>query len=551
MVARLEPGIEPGIALRGEFADIVEWPVETHAGSWLDGARDMRKHLLDFRPRDDMHCVGVEDGIHGRNRPVVIIHIQSQWWKDVGKLHFIQPGLYAGQVLRQLAGLPFQVWQFAAKMHDMLSGTTGDLQYTLASCENLFQYGEDGNLVDFAGFGKRFHEFFLQIEYADSGRNFMHTPSIKIVEDISEIPATGWDALTEGNPILSHAYLYALQASGCTAVAFGWQAQHITLWQNDQLIGAMPLYVKMNSYGEHVFDFAWAQAYHRHGLHYYPKLLCAVPFTPATGPRLLVAPDMNGNEVRSTLLKHALQYAEDNGLSSLHCLFLNETDLQVAKGMDMMVRQDVQFHWHNAGYKSFDDYLAALSRDKRKRIKQERRKVRESGIKLRCITGDIATEADWAFFASCYMHTRQTRFSPPALNEDFFQRIGKSLPQHTLLVIAYREGRPIASAMNIVTRDVLYGRSWGAFEFHSGLHFEACYYQAIEFCIANGIKTFEGGAGGEHKLARGFLPVTTHSAHWLAHPRFAEAIENYLDRETDAISEYVDELNERSPFKRN
>jgi predicted N-acyltransferase len=231
-------------------------------------------------------------------------------------------------------------------------------------------------------------------------------------------------------------------------------------------------------------------------------------------------------------------------------LFLDEADAQEAQAQGMMLRQDVQFHWQNRGYRDFEDFLAALSRDKRKRIRQERRKVQEAGIELQCVTGEHATAEQWAFFASCYAHTRQMHHSPPALNDDFFRRIGATLPQHTLLVIASREGRPIASALNIVTRDVLYGRSWGAFEFHSGLHFETCYYQAIEFCIAHGIKTFEGGAQGEHKLARGFLPVTTRSAHWLAHPQFARAVEDYLQRETDAISGYVDELNERSPFKR-
>lgn len=399
----------------------------------------------------------------------------------------------------------------------------------------------------------------------------MNTPILKIIEDLGYIPAADWDALAGNDPFLSHAYLSALQASGCATAEFGWQAQFITLWQDERLVGAMPLYLKMNSYGEHVFDFAWAEAYQRHGLRYYPKLVCTVPFTPVTGARLLAVSD----EVRAMLLRHALELARDgivkadigastptltlplqgggddrkSGVSSLHCLFLDEADARIAQSAGMMLRQDVQFHWQNVGYRNFDDYLAALSRDKRKRIKQERRKVQEAGISLQCVTGDHATPEQWSFFASCYAHTRQTRHSPPALNEDFFQRIGASMPQHTLLVIASREGKPIASALNIVTKDVLYGRSWGAFEFHSGLHFEACFYQAIEFCIAHGIKTFEGGAGGEHKLARGFLPVTTCSAHWLAHPQFAQAVEDYLQRETEAISEYVGELNERSPFR--
>ena len=383
----------------------------------------------------------------------------------------------------------------------------------------------------------------------------MNAPKLKIIENLADIHAAQWDALAGKDPFLSHAYLYALQQSGCATAQFGWRAQFITLWQNEELLGAMPLYLKMNSYGEHVFDWAWAEAYQQHGLRYYPKLLCAVPFTPVTGRRLLAAPGAQGDKVRALLLGSALQFAKESGVSSLHCLFLDEAGTEEAQAQGMMLRQDVQFHWQNSvhlenrDYRDFDDFLAALSRDKRKRIKQERRKVQEAGIELQCVTGDKATEDQWAFFASCYAHTRQIHHSPPALNTDFFQRIGATLPQHTLLVIASREGRPIASALNLFTGNVLYGRSWGTFEYHSGLHFETCYYQAIEFCIARKLKTFEGGAQGEHKLARGFLPVTTRSAHWLAHPQFARAVEDYLQRETGAISEYVDELNHRSPFK--
>ena len=377
----------------------------------------------------------------------------------------------------------------------------------------------------------------------------MNALTLKIIEDLADIPAAQWEALAGKDPFLSHAYLYALQQSGCATAHSGWQAQYITLWRDDRLLGAMPLYLKMNSYGEHVFDFAWADAYHRNGLHYYPKLVSTVPFAPVTGARLLAAAGPESNEVRARLLVSALQFAKDAGVSSLHCLFLNASDAREAQAQAMMLRQDVQFHWHNPGYGNFDDFLAALSRDKRKRIRQERRRVKDAGIQLQCVTGENATEDQWSFFASCYMHTRQLHFSPPALNADFFRRIGATLPRNTLLVIASREGRQIASALNIITDDVLYGRSWGAFEFHPGLHFETCYYQAIEFCIAHDIKIFEGGAQGEHKLARGLLPVTTTSAHWLAHQQFARAVEDYLQRESDAISEYVDELNERSPFK--
>ena len=364
---------------------------------------------------------------------------------------------------------------------------------------------------------------------------------------MTDIPAADWYGLTGESPMLSHEFFHALQESGCATPKFGWKAQFLTLWQGDQLVGAMPLYLKMNSFGEHVFDFAWADAYYRHGLPYYPKLVCTIPFTPVSGRRLMAAT----TEVRGQLRKQALQYAKDIGVSSLHCLFLDEDDAAEAQAQGMMLRQDVQFHWQNPGYRDFDEFLSTLSRDKRKRIKQERRWVKEAGIEFKCLTGDNATPEDWSFFASCYLHTLQLHNSPHQLNEDFFQRIGAALPQNTLLVIAAREGKPIASALNYLTRDSLYGRSWGTFEFHSGLHFETCYYQAIEFCIANNIKTFEGGAQGEHKLSRGFLPVTTHSAHWLAHPQFAEAVENYLKQETDAISEYVDQLHARSPFKHN
>ena len=379
----------------------------------------------------------------------------------------------------------------------------------------------------------------------------MNSPTLKIIEDLTDIPAAEWDALAGGNPFLSHAYLYALQLSGCATAQFGWQAHFITVWQGDHLLGGMPLYLKMNSVGEHVFDFAWAEAYHQHGLRYYPKLVCTVPFTPVTGARLLAAND----EVRALLLASALALAKELGVSSLHCLFLNEADAQLAQAQGMMLRQDVQFHWQNAlpsqnrCYRDFEEFLESLSRDKRKRIRQERRRVCESGVTLQCVTGDVATPEQWDFFAACYAHSRQIHHSPPALNDDFFRRIGAALPRHTLLVIASREGRMIASALNIFTDTVLHGRSWGAFEFHSGLHFEACYYQAMEFCIARGIRTFGGGAGGEHKLARGFLPVTTVSAHWLAHAQFAQAVEDYLQRETNAIAGYVDELNERSPFR--
>ncbi len=311
----------------------------------------------------------------------------------------------------------------------------------------------------------------------------------------------------------------------------------------------MPLYLKHHSFGEFVFDWAWADAYQQHGLQYYPKLLCAIPFTPVSGSRILTAQDGRSAETRALLIEGALQLAQQQRVSSLHCLFLSATDCAAMQRQGMMIREDVQFHWQNPGYDNFDQFLATLKHSKRKRIKQERRQVAGAGISFTLLTGEQATPEDWAFFAHCYAHTRRRYHSPVALNGDFFRRLGKTLPQHTLLVIAKRGNRPLASALNIFTDEVLYGRSWGALEYHPGLHFETCYYQAIEFCIHNKIRLFEGGAQGEHKLARGFLPVRTRSAHWLAHPQFARAIEDYIARETTLVSSHVDELQQRSPFR--
>ena len=362
---------------------------------------------------------------------------------------------------------------------------------------------------------------------------------------IADIPAAQWDALAGDNPVLRHAFLSALQASGCASPATGWEARFLTAWDGDRLAGAMPLYFKSHSWGEFVFDWAWAEAYKGHGLRYYPKLVNAVPFTPVTGPRLLAATA----ETRAALLDAGLALARERGVSSLHCLFPDEGQAREMAGRGMMLRQGVQLHWRNPGYAGFDDYLADLRRDKRKKIQQERRRVHEAGIRFERLRGDRITPAHWAFFVRCYERTHHQFNSPIALNLDFFQRIGAAMPENILLIVALRGDAPIASALNFHGRDALYGRSWGTLEYHSGLHFETCYYQAIEFCIEHGIALFEGGAQGEHKLARGFLPSTTWSAHWLAEPRFASAVEDYLRREAGGIAQYVDELNERGPFR--
>jgi uncharacterized protein len=369
---------------------------------------------------------------------------------------------------------------------------------------------------------------------------------IRITESLADLPKAEWDALAGGNPFLSHAFLLALQESGCTTLRTGWEVKFLTAWQGNDLVGAMPMYRKHHSYGEFVFDWAWAEAYQQNGFDYYPKLLCAVPYTPITGARLLASTP----EARAELARAALGMVQTLKASSLHYLFPDKGQAQELQNEGMMLRRGVQFHWKNPGYTNFDDYLLSLRQDKRKKIKHERRKVADAGIHLERICGPEVTGAQWDFFYECYTRTHAQYNSPPPLNLNFFKQIGATMPENILLVIASDQGKQIASALNLYNHEALYGRSWGTLEYHSGLHFEACYYQAIEFCIEHGITTFEGGAQGEHKLARGFLPVTTWSAHWLAHPQFSRAVEDFLQRETGGIIQYVDELNDSNPFKR-
>jgi predicted N-acyltransferase len=368
---------------------------------------------------------------------------------------------------------------------------------------------------------------------------------IRILRALAEAPAAQWDALADDHPFLRHAFLDALETTGCATEATGWSPQHVTLWQGDALRAAMPLYLKSHSYGEYVFDWSWAEAYHKHGLRYYPKLLCAVPFTPATGPRLLA----NTASERKALVDAAFALAAGSKASSLHILLPTAEQAAELEARGMMIRSSVQFHWENREYADFDAFLAGMSHDKRKKIKQERRKVRDAGVTFERLTGREARDADVAFFTACYNRTYRQHYSTPYLNRAFFDALIRAMPDNVLLVIGRRAGQRIAAALNVFTPAALYGRYWGATEFHSGLHFETCYYQAIEFCIERGIALFEGGAQGEHKLARGLLPVQTLSAHWLAHPQFANAVEHFLARERSGIGAYLDELHEHSPFR--
>jgi predicted N-acyltransferase len=371
----------------------------------------------------------------------------------------------------------------------------------------------------------------------------------RIVSSLPEIGAQAWDALVAAqesrNPFLSYAFLDALHQTGCASAESGWQPHYLTLWRDGRLEAALPLYLKSHSYGEYVFDWAWADAYRRHGYVYYPKLLSAIPFTPVTGSRLL-ARDAAG---AATLVKALKKVQDDAGVSSTHILFPPQEQADRLQHAGFMLRSGVQFHWENRGYASFDEFLSTLDQKKRKNIRAERRKVREAGVTFRHIPGTEASEADWRFFKRCYDSTYAAHYSTPYLNLPFFLRIGETMPDNLLLVIAEQDGRRIASSLVVHTADTLYGRYWGALDEVPCLHFETAYYQPLEFCIARGIRTFEGGAQGEHKMARGFLPQKTWSAHWLAHPAFSDAIERYLAQEANGVDAWIDELNERNPFR--
>ncbi|SDC71030.1 GNAT family N-acetyltransferase [Paraburkholderia lycopersici] len=373
----------------------------------------------------------------------------------------------------------------------------------------------------------------------------------------AEVDAAEWNALlarqAQPTPFLRHEFLTALDAARCAAPNEGWAAQFVTLTdaRTGRLAAAAPVYLKGHSYGEYVFDWAWADAYKRNGLEYYPKLLCAVPFTPVQGTRLIAADETARRHLAATLLA----FAEQADVSSLHVLFPTAEDAEALTDLGMMQREGVQFHWLNEGYRDFEDFLSTLEQKKRKNIRAERRKVRDAGVTMRRVRGEDIGDAEWRFFSRCYRQTYREHFSSPYLNLDFFRMIGETMPENLLLVIAEREGKPIASSLVVWQRGehgrggTLYGRYWGALEHVPCLHFETAYYQPLEFCIEEKLDVFEGGAQGEHKMARGFLPTVTRSAHWLAHPAFADAVARFLESETNHIHAYMHELNEHNPFR--
>ena len=379
----------------------------------------------------------------------------------------------------------------------------------------------------------------------------------RVLDELSAIEPEDWDGLLARqdapSPFMRHAYLSAMQASGSAVPETGWVLQAVSLWrdtpQGPVLAAACPLYLKTHSRGEYVFDHAWADAYQRHGLDYYPKALVASPFTPVPGSRLLAESDA----ARQALLTALLDLCQTNEIPSLHILFGSPQDLQACEQAGLLQRDQVQFHWQNQGWRDFDDFLASLNQEKRKKIRQERRKVADAGVTFRAVRGPDMTDDDWAVLLRCYQQTYWEHGNAPYLTPAFFEAMRCDMAANWLLFVAEHEAQPIGISLiglhlNAAGQpEVAYGRYWGALARVDCLHFEACYYQPIEWCIANGVKRFEGGAQGEHKMARGFVPVQTQSAHWLAHPGFFEAVENYLAQEREGNAAYKASLN--SPFR--
>ncbi len=368
---------------------------------------------------------------------------------------------------------------------------------------------------------------------------------IRLVDSPAKIDPQQWDRLAGSQPFLRHAFFSAVHESGSAVAQNGWEPTFLTLWEDAELVAAMPLYRKLHSFGEFVFDWSWAEAYARQGRSYYPKLVAQVPFTPVEGSRLL-ARDI---AAKGALLDALISTAESNHVSSLHVLFPTADEAELMSERGLLLRRGVQFHWRNGNWSNFEEFLASLTRDKRKKIRQERRRVADAGISLRRLTGqDIDIEA-WRFFYACYRNTYVVRGRAPYLNLDFFVRLGMAMPENMLLVLAERASKPIAASLCLHDEERLYGRYWGAVEDVPCLHFEACYYQPMEFCLERKLAVFEGGAQGEHKLARGFMPVQTHSAHWLADRPFHDAVARFLNRESAGVASYCDELEEHSPYR--
>ena len=367
---------------------------------------------------------------------------------------------------------------------------------------------------------------------------------------IAALNPISWNALTNSsNPFIKHEFLSALEQSRCVAPASGWTPAHLVAMEDEQLLGAIPLYFKAHSWGEFVFDFAWAGAYERSGKAYYPKLIAAVPYTPATGPRLLVPPSPDAESITTALVSAARDLAIEQNASSFHCLFPTQEEAARLEASGYLIRHGCQYQWQNRDYRDFDHFLSSFSAEKRKKVKRERRRVREDGIAITVLDGAEVSPNLWQEFYRFYRGTATRKSGYAPLSLDFFQTVGRTMPESVVLVLAQYRGRYVAAALSFRSKDSLYGRYWGvSHDFHS-LHFELCYYTGIEYCIKHSLQRFEPGAQGEHKISRGFLPTLTYSAHWLTEPVFHRAIQAFLAQEREQIRYHMAELSLHGPYK--
>ncbi|MGR9101166.1 MAG: GNAT family N-acetyltransferase [Gammaproteobacteria bacterium] len=374
---------------------------------------------------------------------------------------------------------------------------------------------------------------------------------IKLVDGIARIPSAEWNGLAGIDyPFLTHEFLLALEQSGSVCKETGWQPQHLLLYDGDELVALMPLYLKHHSRGEYVFDHEWSYAALRRGLSYYPKWVTSIPFTPCQGPRIAVRKGFDTAAAIRRIASFLKSRSGRHAVSSWHCLFPNRLQADILRNLGLAIREDVQYHWFNRGYRDFQDFLDAFSSRNRKKINRERRKISEQGIKMRVLEGPRISEPEWMAFFRFYRMTYLKKGMRAYLNEDFFRRIGRTMKDRLLLVVAAKDGNYVGAALSFIGKDALYGRYWGCLEEYSGLHFETCYYQGLEFCIGNGLERFDSGAQGEHKISRGFEPVVTRSAHWIKDAGFSDAIKKYLEMETEQIREYKRHAEKMLPFRR-
>ncbi len=373
---------------------------------------------------------------------------------------------------------------------------------------------------------------------------------IKQINSIAQVDSSTWNQLAgEAYPFMRHEFLLALEKSGSVCQQTGWMPAHLLVFKDEELIAFMPLYLKEHSWGEYVFDHQWAQAHQQHGINYYPKWLTAIPLTPCQGSRIIIKESFDPLDVTQLLFKFIKQLSEHNNISSWHCLFPTMPQVELFKSLPLSIRVGVQFQWFNKGYQNFDGFLQTLSASKRKMIKRERRRVNEQGIHLSRINGSEVSALQWQVFYDFYAMTYLKKGSQPYLNLNFFQQIAATMGEQLLLVLAFKGDKPVAAALSFIGADTLYGRYWGCYDEYNSLHFEACYYQGLDYCIKNGLQRFDSGAQGEHKITRGFEPVTTYSVHWLKDSRLAKAIDHFVTEEQKVMEQYKQNAASYLPFK--